>query len=666
MDRYRVEIDGLRGISVLAVLLFHVGGILPGGFVGVDIFFVISGYLIMSIILRDLQNGTFSIQEFWVRRIRRIAPAALVMCLVTVLIGYFILLPKDYFSLLRSLTCHSVMMANWYFNRNSDYFSDGAELKPLLHTWSLSVEEQFYVVLPVLMMLVYRYRANWMRLLLTLAFVISLSLAVVCVHTKTSDTFFLLPYRAWEMLAGALLAVYPIFKKELPRVLAEVMGWVGIAMILIPVLTYDKQTNFPGMAALPPVFGACLFIWSNNHYLNGAGKILQRKPLVFVGLISYSLYLWHWPIISYCNHLFVAYEPWLMAIQITLAFIFGYISWKYVETPFRAGFISGNKPLIYFGTLATVLMLVISVGLWKWTQPYILNKPRYNVLIDDVVGGGWSSDPYGLSGRHIGSSFDKVDFIVWGDSHAMALAPKLSDWAKSASISGRLYANSGRVPVTGLWANQDRLKRDEELRRSHVVCQAIIDSGCQHLMLISRWSNKVQGFNEIDQDRHTAAEEIENYLSDYRTDSYTKEQSGEVLRRNFVSMVEKFHNAGVKVWILKQVPETEYLNGARDFLKMQAYPCLNPIQQRFVQSEAAYDQRQNAVEKIYQSLQPYNVELIDVKPLFYSSGEPASIFAQRSYYRDDDHLTKAGVERFLEVPLTRFLERVKCDSKQGK
>ncbi len=335
---YRPEIDGLRAVAVLAVVLFHGGFSCPGGYVGVDVFFVISGFLITSLIWKDLENSSFTFSNFWERRARRIIPALVVVTLATLLIGWFVLLPADFKSLGQASASQSVFGANIFYWLDFDYFSSHADEKPLLHTWSLAVEEQFYLIFPFLLWGLFRVARLRSRtvvlLVLIVGFAISFALSIYGVVYHPRAAFYLLPTRAWELLLGALLPFLPPDPSLLNRrMLREFFSLAGFGLILIPVFLYTPQTPFPGFAALVPCLGTALLIWANGQIVDG---LLKTRPLVFIGSISYSLYLWHLPFLAFSHYLALGPIPsGQRAAILCFAFLVATLSWKYVETPFR-------------------------------------------------------------------------------------------------------------------------------------------------------------------------------------------------------------------------------------------------------------------------------------------------------------------------------------------
>ena len=300
--KHRSDIDGLRAVAVLAVVLFHarVPGT-SGGFVGVDIFFVISGYLISSIIATELRANTFSVVKFYERRCRRILPALFVMFAVVFVLAAAVLLPPDMVAFCRSLLSATFFVSNIYFWKTSTYFEGASQFKPLLHTWSLGVEEQFYIVMPLVLMLVARRaRAAYAPWLLGL-FVGSLLLSVWGVTHAPNATFYVLPTRFWELTTGALVTL-GMRKRTLPRPVLELIGAAGLGLCVGSIALLSEVAPFPGWYALIPCLGAAAILYQGAIGDSAVTRILSAKPLVFIGQISYSLYLWHWPLLSLAKY----------------------------------------------------------------------------------------------------------------------------------------------------------------------------------------------------------------------------------------------------------------------------------------------------------------------------------------------------------------------------
>ena len=366
--QYRPDIDGLRAVAVLLVLGYHVGIYrLRGGFVGVDVFFVISGFLIGSIILSDLDANKFSLAGFYERRIRRIFPALGVVLLVASLLAYKFFLPTEFLDFGKSLVAATLSVSNILFWRQSGYFDSPAALKPLLHTWSLAVEEQFYLFLPLFLMAIRKFFPTRQRLAIGLVALTSFLVSALGVFHHKEATFYLAHTRAWELLLGTLLAlnVFPRISTPVSRNIASL---TGITLILVAGILYTTSTPFPGAAALLPCVGAALIIAAGQSGTSLVGKALSAKPVVFVGLISYSLYLWHWPLIvfQHANGLVAkGLSPNLTkVVLIIVSVVIAALSWRYVEVPFRGRRHQFSRAVIFeLAGVAAAVILLLGAGI---------------------------------------------------------------------------------------------------------------------------------------------------------------------------------------------------------------------------------------------------------------------------------------------------------------
>lgn len=336
--KYRREIDGLRAVAVIPVILFHAGyEAFGGGFIGVDVFFVISGYLITSIIIGDLDAGRFSLARFYERRARRILPALFFVMLCCLPAAWFLFFPTDMQAFAKSLLAVATFSSNILFWRESGYFDTASELKPLLHTWSLAVEEQYYILFPLFLMAAWRFGRRRIVATLIVLFAASLGAAQWGAQAKPSATFYLLPTRAWELLIGAL-AAFHLQKKGIAtgRALNDVLSAGGLTLIVLAVVVFDKGTPFPSLYALAPTVGTALII-----LFAGPGTrvraLLSMRGFVGIGLISYSLYLWHQPLLAFSRQAEMLYGLEIsFPIQIVPALVaLSCFSYFFVERPFR-------------------------------------------------------------------------------------------------------------------------------------------------------------------------------------------------------------------------------------------------------------------------------------------------------------------------------------------
>jgi peptidoglycan/LPS O-acetylase OafA/YrhL len=504
---YRPEIDGLRAVAVLAVVFHHAKLSCPGGFVGVDVFFVLSGFLISTLILHDLEEGRFSLTGFWERRIRRIAPALGLMVLATLGAGFFLLLPGDYRLLGNSSIAQALMGANVFFMQRAGGYFGGVEIHPLLHTWSLAVEEQFYLLFPVVLMLVFQRRLlskpGALRLLLFALWMTSFLLATVSLYASPGFVFYMLPARAWELLCGALLVVMPRKWHDAPRLLKEVSAWAGLAGILFPVWIYWGGLPFPGLLALPPCLGTMAVIWANTPGEGGkiptsAGRLLALRPFVLIGLVSYSLYLWHWPLFIFHGY----GMPSVVSIfdKLGMAALSGWLavlSWRYVEIPFRKRQIAGSRAGI-FG-VAAVLMLTVLVSGWiirnmKVSSPQIIlanaaaaddRNGLPNVTIEDIRAG---RVPEAGSSRNDGEAGadNPARLLLWGDSHAKHTVAALEVFCREAGIVADIIVSDGTPPLIGKPVDGSFLG-EKSTEWADAVLQHIEKANITHVLMVARW-----------------------------------------------------------------------------------------------------------------------------------------------------------------------------------
>jgi peptidoglycan/LPS O-acetylase OafA/YrhL len=391
--KYRADIDGLRAVAVLSVIAFHAElRRTSGGFVGVDVFFVISGYLISSVIFSEIADSRFSLVGFYERRIRRIFPALFGMLAVSSVFAAIYLLPSELVAYGKSMMAATASVSNLYFWKHSGYF-DSPTSQPLLHTWSLAVEEQFYICLPLCLTLVRKFFPNRLRVSVLVLFFVSLLTSVVIVSRSQETAFYMLYTRAWELLLGTILSLgmLPRLQSAGVRNLATL---AGTGMIAFSVLSYSQDTIFPGFSALMPCVGSALIIWAGEAGSSLVGTVLSWRPIVFIGLISYSLYLWHWPVIvsrhmgilmglsaiaSQRHAALLSSHRFDVLVEIALSFVLAVLSWRFVERPFRNGPLRlSGRPLFALAGAVVVILL----GLSSWT---VVTRGFQGRFPDDAV-----------------------------------------------------------------------------------------------------------------------------------------------------------------------------------------------------------------------------------------------------------------------------------------
>lgn len=353
--KYRPDIDGLRAIAVAAVIAFHAWPLrVPGGFTGVDIFFVISGYLITGVIAGELSSNTFSLSRFYQRRVRRIFPALATMLIAATLAAWMILLPDEWRSFGKHLFAGAAFVSNLALTREGGYFDWTAQHKPLLHLWSLGVEEQFYFVWPLLLAMLWKTRVRIRIALLALIVLASFVINAWGVTRYPVYTFYLPVTRLWELGIGSLMAVIGTRRVTERRALAEFASWSGIAFLIASLVFIRESTAFPGWWALPPVLGAALTIAAGPQALINR-VVLSSRAFVFIGLISYPLYLWHWPLLSFAR---IAIRSELSALTrialIAIAFVLATLTYRFIETPIRRVTTFSTKLRVVCATLAVL------------------------------------------------------------------------------------------------------------------------------------------------------------------------------------------------------------------------------------------------------------------------------------------------------------------------
>lgn len=659
---YRPDIDGLRAIAVLGVILFHAGLPISGGFVGVDVFFVISGYLITQIILRESSEQRFSLMNFWMRRIRRILPAAAVVTLTTIFVGYFIFDQSSFISLGKAAIAQSLMMANVLFWRRSNYFSESSELEPLLHTWSLSVEEQFYMIFPLLLVFLLR-KTRCTFIILAVAAFASLLLSSIGAYTHPSATFYLLPTRAWELAAGALLAIFET-RLAIRRVAKELMAVAGLGAIVLPMAIYSDSTSFPGLAALPPVAGTVILLAANRGSATFVGRALSLKPVVAIGLASYSLYLWHWPILVFLKHTLVRQSALSTMAALAGTAVLSYISWRFVEVPFRSSKrLRTPRAAFTFGALAS--SAVIAAGMLVWFQQGIPSRINTELVAiqDDITWNGIEYESDSPSGVAIGAprlDAKPPDFVLWGDSHGMAVAELVDSLAREHDISGVAFLSSGRPPITGLWKPLKGLEQEKETTTlNQARLDKIIQSGTKDVILIGRWDGMIRGMLPTEIDERNGIPKTYNMVVDSAEETPSYETSRDALARQFSKMLKELESKQIRVSLLLQVPSASRSRVARDFYISKRFPLLNPKDFSQDTSREEYASSRMGSKMLFSGLEAKNLSVIDPIESFYNNGNRLSLYSSRAFYRDEDHLTRPGAEHYLRPVISNILSNIR-------
>lgn len=634
---YRPDIDGLRALAIAAVVLFHyrVPGF-SGGFVGVDVFFVISGYLITGLILKEAAESRFSLRSFYERRIRRIFPALFAMLAVATVAAALLFFPVSFARFGKSLLATAAFASNFEFWREAGYFDVGADQKPLLHLWSIAVEEQFYLIFPALLLLIGMRSKLKLATAVAIIFVASLAFSMWCTHHASATGYYLLPSRMWELMLGALLAI-GIVPVPARWKLPEWTATAGLALIAYSVLCYSHTTPFPGAAALIPCLGTALIVAAGpGASLN---RVMSMKPVVFVGLISYSLYLWHWPVYVFARAaLFRAPTPLETAGLIALSFALAVLSWRFVEQPFRNRAFRWPRAALFSGagaamatTAACALVVVIAGGLPQRFPSQIRtilaaatdHEPRihecFGLTADDVHQGRLCS---------IGAKVQQASFLLWGDSHADALIPAVQKIARREGRAGLFAGTDSCPPLLGV----ERADTAKCAPFNDAVAKIATSKSIKEVILEARWAKNAEG-SSFGQE---PAGRIRIY--DNISEGRTERQTRDVFYRGLDRTVRALTAAHKKIILVASVPEVGYPVPA-----YLARAKLSDPQARLTTSEAVYRERQKFVLWAFAQMRKhYGAQIVYPDRVLCSSGACEVALNGRPLYRDAHHLTTFG------------------------
>ena len=639
--KYRADIDGLRAIAVLAVIFFHAD--IPGfsgGFVGVDVFFVISGFLITSIILKEIHEGTFSIAKFYERRIRRIFPALFPVIAFTLVVGIFLFDYKTFRQLGQSITGTTLFASNILFWMQSGYFDSPSLQKPLLHTWSLAVEEQFYIFFPLFLAGISKFlNKKYFPLILVIGF-LSLITSIWGVYSHPDAAFYLVPARTWELLVGSILALRVITPPK-SNIFRSVLAILGLTLIFYSVVFYTRFTIFPGHNAIIPVLGTACIIHSGIGGQSSIGKLLSLKPLVFIGLLSYSLYLWHWPLIVFSKYLlFRDLSSLEVSGIILITFIISALSLKYIEKPFR-----GNQPIIperkkLFVLSVSIMLITSIIGLVIHLQNGMPYRSEANTTIMkfdneqewkrnvEIEEHAIKEISEGKTPPIIGAKNTTPSFMFWGDSHARVLSTIVSEKANQYKLSGFLATNSGTPPLLSLDGYTDHFfganfnEKVISFIRSHKEVKTVI--------LSARWSAYANK-------EYMQKNDPLNWRSNRNNSTYSNEV---FLSQSIIKTVNTLIKLGRKIVIISDVPQ---IGG--DPLRLYCIHSLTGESYNgLLPTKSDYRKSNQAVYNLFQELSKRpEITLISPESMLFDNNERAILtYHKKLLFSDDNHLSTYG------------------------
>jgi len=633
---YRAEIDGLRAIAVLAVLAHHVDQrLLPGGYVGVDVFFVISGFLITSILSRDLEAGNFSFAHFYARRVKRLVPAGTVMVAVVLGVSALFFLPFDFRNLGASAVAYAGMVSNVLFWKWDDYFASQNKIWPLLHTWSLAVEEQFYLVYPLLLWAIAR-RPRLITAVLVCLAAASLAISIYQTAVYPRAAYYLLPARAWELAAGALCAKAPVLR--LTRTTNALLCVIAAMLIIGPMATFTHRTPFPGWLAGLPVIGTAALIWLTSNADGSVRRMLRFPALVWVGQISYSLYLWHWPLIMLARYPWEAAPadqpalvPYLAgAISLPIA----WISYQYVEKPTRAAAVSDRAAILCAVGCGVVMATVGAVAHRSKGLPGRLppQAVAYDAAVADI---NPKRDELMLptsmvrqgGGVRLGNGDARLSpaFVLWGDSFADAIAPAIDDLARRQNVAGIGFARHATPPISGVTIRlHDKYPTDHDFTTA--VLEQLTSQPVASVVLAANWGLYV-GSADLFED---------GTVADSRTERI------EFLRRGLERTIAALRRAGTRhIWIVGEptwqpfhVPKQLALRAAWGRYVAQA-----PL---VATSRHVFEEPRRDLDAMLRGLCSSNVGFIDIATAMFARDNQLLTDDGKPMYYDHAHLSASG------------------------
>jgi peptidoglycan/LPS O-acetylase OafA/YrhL len=640
--KYRPDIDGLRAVAVLSILFFHVGiKHFGGGYVGVDIFFVISGYLITSIIVRELNAGEFSIARFYERRVRRILPALTVAVAATLLAGLVLLSPVQLEDLGRSATATSFFSSNIFFFLGSGYFEGSSELKPLLHTWSLAVEEQYYIMFPFLLMMIARYYSSRFGVWLVSVGLISLLACIFWTPFNGSATFYLIPFRAWELLIGSVLALQliPTLSGSAAR---NALSFVGLSMMLTSVFVYTHDTPFPGAAAMLPTIGTAFVIHAGSGGKTFVNRALSVRPMVFVGLISYSLYLWHWPVVVYAKQYLI--NEWTdleTSVILIVIFLLSIMSWRFVETPFRNRQLFGPRERL-FARFAAITVVVVSGSL---AMVFTNGFPGRNTVasMSEVITAdpGWQhwknceeagEEEGGTSNLcSIGAKDALPTFLLWGDSHALSLASAVNLSADRQGTGGLLAVRTACPPLLSIHRPGERTCAEFN---AAILEQIGGRPEIETVILAARWAMASIGTRYKNESGRSM------FLVDLESGETEAGDNAALFEIGLQRTIEALVKQGKKIVLVTQVPEVGHdVPSASYSAKLTG----RDVNEMISPSIEEYRERTANVSRVFALLNSeHAVTIIDPAKLLCDDTNCRVVMDGTPLYRDDNHLSLRG------------------------
>lgn len=613
----RPEIDGLRAVAVIPVLLFH-AGLMKGGYLGVDIFFIISGYLITEIILKDLNAKQFSFANFYERRVRRILPMLLFMTLCCVPFAWFLMNALQLMEFAQSMIAVEFFVSNFWFAYKVDYFAQATELVPLLHTWSLGVEEQYYLLWPLFLTLLWKFSKRYLLQILIGLTLGSIVIAQILSIKNPTLNFYLLPSRIWELMAGAILAYLEVQRdRNNKKVLQTFAPFCGLVLIIASLLFFGHGDLNPDLWTLIPAAGTLLVIWYGGGQ-DIATSILKNKVLVGIGLISYSIYLWHQPILAFTRLLNLGYVPkGMLYAYIPLTIFISYFSWRFIERPFQNKKILTRRQVLCI--ISSMAIFILAIAIFILRQHGLQIRSNVPQKTRDTMRMSKNFEEYEKVGD---LQRKKIDFFVLGDSHVRALLPAINAAALKNDKLGIVSQKVGCFPI--FFPENHRKSNSECMNRNQQAFEFILKHNIKHVIWIARWQ-RILGYPD-------------------------PELVARQFQLSFESTVKLYAKHGIQLQIMLQTPQQHY---NAQFVYPRIYRLPEALRANSLQSYAVSVQKYlQQQRKIINLMQPYLVESIRLyAPTDFVCMQSICPIGtvEEAYYYDNDHLTITGSKRLIPL-----------------
>lgn len=658
--KYRKEIDGLRAIAVLPVVFFHAGITgFSGGFVGVDVFFVISGFLITSIILSEKESGTFTLTSFYERRARRLLPALFVVMLICCLGAWLWMMPESLVGFAKGLISVATFSSNFFFWQTSDYFHTTAELNPLLHTWSLAVEEQYYILFPIFLLLTWRLRRRHLIILIVAICLTSLALAQWSATYAKVAGFYLLPTRTFEILIGTVVAFYLHEKPNLSNYRgARSDQWcslIGFFLISYSIVFFDKNTPLPSLYTLIPTIGTALIIlYADENTL--IGRLLQSKILVGIGLISYGLYVWHQPLFAFAKQvMFDSLSQTLAVALIGLTFVLAYTTWKYIETPVRDK--NRIKAEHFYIACLTFLASFIAVSVYVYVYEGVPSRiPEATKELLSYV--AQSRQSYG-DGCHLakgaiepptcvkGAATQPVRVALLGDSHAASLVQELNVTLAQRDVSFVQFTKNG-CPFAEHVLKQETAECEEYQK---LVFNRLAERDIETVVVLSFWTDYLDnnGYDNGEGGVRHAIQSHDTYSIRGVAFSEKPAIRKSAILSAYKDAITKLLRQGIQVVLVYPIPEPGWDVPASlikaIFLNAMPRHQFAAKHQRYIESSAE-------VRRVFDGIED-DSNLVRIRPdaIFCDTYVPSRCAIQlhgKPLYTDNNHLSNSGARLLVD------------------